>query len=137
MSEEVKKKTGRPKHRQLTQQELDQATLMMLNGVPLCRIAENLNLNVSTFKHHYAGTVTSALDKRNAFVANQLFKLIKKRDITAIIFYLKTQCNWKNKEDYELKKLDHELKKEIAKATLNQDKQQEKIEVVVKLDDSV
>jgi hypothetical protein len=94
----MSKKMGRPKHRELTEEELELASHMTLGGASQTSIAKRFGLPQSTFNDHYGPIVRQAIEEKHGFVVSKLFGCIKDGNVSSIIFYLKTQCNWREKD---------------------------------------
>lgn len=91
-------KIGRPKHTPLTDDQIEMAGYMTLAGVPQKTIAKKFGLPETTYRDNYTESVDTLIAERHSSVVGSLFASIKKGDVASIIFYLKTQCGWKEKE---------------------------------------
>lgn len=91
-------KTGRPKHTPLTDDQIEMAGYMTLAGVPQKTIAKKFGLPETTYRDNYRDFIDTFLAERHSSVVGSLFASIKKGDVASILFYLKTQCGWKEKE---------------------------------------
>lgn len=71
-------------------------------------IAEALGISYSTLKNRkrdfaeFASAIKRGKCKANVFVGGKLIEAIKKGNITAIIFYLKSRCGWKETDRREI-----------------------------------
>lgn len=91
-------KMGRPKHAPLAKADLELAGFMSLAGVPIATIAKRFGISEGTFRNHYLPSIDIFIAERHGVVVGSLFASIKDGNATSIIFYLKTQCGWREKD---------------------------------------
>ena len=60
-------------------------------------IGQTTLLKYKNIEGEFATLIKGSQDKGKAFAKAQLFKQMAKGNVTALIFYLKTQCGWKEK----------------------------------------
>jgi predicted transcriptional regulator len=71
---------------------------MTLGGASQASVAKRLGLAQATFHDHYSEVVRQAIEEKHGFVVGKLYDCIKKGNVPSIIFYLKTQCGWREKD---------------------------------------
>ena len=86
------------KHTPLTDEQLELASFMTLGGAGVASIAKRFNLPTTTFHDNYSDQIQHAIDERHGLVVGKLFESIKGGNVSSIIFYLKTQCGWREKD---------------------------------------
>jgi len=93
----------------LTQDDINKIEIMAGLGLTLDEIALILNISPRTLDRRIADNENVAIAyktgraKAKMKVTGKLFEQIEKGKIAAILFYLKTQCGWRetNKEEIE------------------------------------
>lgn len=80
-----------------TDEQIESARNMLLAGVTQTVVAKVLGIHYTTYQKHVQPSVEDAIGDVKGQVVGALMKSIKKEDITAIIFFLKTQCGWSEK----------------------------------------
>jgi len=87
-------KTGRPAHEptEATRQTVQMHTMV---GTPQEIVADVLGIDAKTLRKWYRDELDLAKAKANASVCGTLYKKCLAGDTTAMIFWLKTQAQWK------------------------------------------
>lgn len=87
-------KTGRPAHEptEATRQTVQMHTMV---GTPQEIVADVLGIDAKTLRKWYRDELDLAKAKANASVCGTLYKKCLSGDTTAMIFWLKTQAQWK------------------------------------------
>lgn len=87
-------KTGRPAHEptEATRQTVQMHTMV---GTPQEVVADVLGIDSKTLRKHYRDELDLAKARANASVCGSLYKKCMAGDTTAMIFWLKTQAQWK------------------------------------------
>lgn len=90
-------KNGRPPHEPSEKSRAQVKTLAAMGITPpdICKV---LDLSHPTLRKHYKRELQTGQIEANAKVAGQLFKLATdsvKPNVTAMIFWLKTQAGWR------------------------------------------
>jgi hypothetical protein len=87
-------KTGRPAHEptDATRQTVQMHTMV---GTPQEIVADVLGIDSKTLRKHYRAELDMSKAKANAQVCGTLFKKCLAGDTTAMIFWMKTQAQWK------------------------------------------
>lgn len=87
-------KTGRPAHEptDATRQTVQMHTMV---GTPQEIVADVLGIDAKTLRKHYRDELDLAKARANASVCGSLYKKCMAGDTTAMIFWLKTQAQWK------------------------------------------
>lgn len=75
-------------------------------GTPQSVIAQELGISIPTLMKYYSEELTEAKKRGVAAVAATLYAKAIGGDTTSIIFYLKTQGRWREKDDEDEKKPD-------------------------------
>ena len=70
--------------------------------MPQSRIARVLKISEPTLRKHYREELDISKAKANAIVSQALFKSAKDGNVTAQIFWLKTQAGWREKNHLEI-----------------------------------
>ena len=107
-TEKKSKKKGRPKT-VITEQQQQSVVSMIQGGATQKDIAKHLGVSLNTLKKYCKDSIGQATAMRHGFVVGQLMTLIKKGNCTAIIFYLKTRCGWREPVEQEETKQIHEF----------------------------
>jgi len=89
---------GRPGHE--PNEVMRQTVLMHVAlGTTTVDIAKLLGIGVKTLKKHYKEELNFGKAKANASVAGKLYDKAMHGDTAALIFWLKTQAGWREKQD--------------------------------------
>ena len=100
MTDQKKRKTpGRKPHSPTT------ATRQMVQlhttvGTPQAIVADMLGIDDKTLRKYYREELDQSLAKANATVGGALFNKAKGGDTTAMIFWMKTQAGWREKQEF-------------------------------------
>ena len=92
---------GRPEY-QKTDEDAKNVEALTIAGVTQKLIAEILKISEPTLRKHYRTELDTSKAKANAVISQSLFKLAREGNVTAQIFWLKTQAGWKEKNALEL-----------------------------------
>ena len=92
---------GRPEY-QKTEEDAKNVEALTIAGVPQRLIAEILKISEPTLRKHYRNELDTSKAKANAVISQALFKSAKDGNITAQIFWLKTQAGWREKNHLEI-----------------------------------
>lgn len=82
---------------------LQHVETLAANGLTQQQIADSLGISVSTIEsrlresEEFKDAIKKGKAKGVAVIANQLFEKAKSGDTTSMIFFLKTQAGWKEK----------------------------------------
>ena len=101
MTDQKKRKTpGRKPHSPTT------ATRQMVQlhttvGTPQAIVADMLGIDDKTLRKYYREELDQSLAKANATVGGALFNKAKGGDTTAMIFWMKTQAGWREKQEID------------------------------------
>ena len=83
-------------------------------GITNAEIATYLGVSPDTIERHYKQELKTARIRANAEVASKLFKkATKDEDLSAIIFWLKTQGRWRTEDSKANTEATNEISKEI------------------------
>ena len=94
---------GRPVYNR-TESDAKNVEALVIAGVPQSRIARVLKISEPTLRKHYREELDISKAKANAIVSQALFKSAKDGNVTAQIFWLKTQAGWREKNHLEINK---------------------------------
>lgn len=97
LKKKAKKSIGRPEHIP-TDQNRKQVKTLVGYGLRQEDIAKLIGITFKTLQKHYLEEIQTGKATANAEVVNCLFQSIKKGNVIAQIFWLKTQCKWKDTE---------------------------------------
>lgn len=89
---------GRPPH-QPTQENRDMVSKMSCYGITQDVIAKCVGIHEETLRIHYREELDTAKAKCIADVGDRLMDKIRNGDGPSIMFYLKTQGKWREKDD--------------------------------------
>ena len=92
---------GRPEYKK-TNEDAKNVEALTIAGVPQKLIAEILKISEPTLRKHYRNELDTSKAKANAVISQALFKSAKDGNITAQIFWLKTQAGWRETNYHEL-----------------------------------
>ncbi len=101
MKKTTKKPQGRPEH-VATEQTRKQVKALVGYGLKQEDIARLIGITFKTLQKHYLEEIQIGKASANAEVINSLFQSIKKGNVTAQIFWLKTQCGWRETDNSNL-----------------------------------
>jgi hypothetical protein len=101
MKKEIKKKLGRPFGIKL---QLDTKAIeeMSSKGFTVAEVAAHMGCNPDTLYVNYPENLKKGRDIGNGSVKRRLFQLCEEKNLGAIIWYMKNQCGWKDKQPDEL-----------------------------------
>ena len=92
---------GRPEYNR-TESDAKNVEALVIAGVPQSRIARVLKISETKLRKHYREELDISKAKANAIVSQALFKSAKDGNVTAQIFWLKTQAGWREKNHLEI-----------------------------------
>lgn len=92
---------GRPEYKK-TNEDAKNVEALTIAGVPQRLIADILKISEPTLRKHYRNELDTSKAKANAVISQALFKSAKDGNITAQIFWLKTQAGWRETNYHEL-----------------------------------
>ena len=92
---------GRPEY-QKTDEDAKNVEALTIAGVPQKLVSKILKISEPTSRKHYRDELDTSKAKANAVISQSLFKLAREGNVTAQIFWLKTQAGWKEKNYHEL-----------------------------------
>lgn len=95
----AKSAAGAPPHKP-TQKSRDNVSLLLGCGMTQGNVASVLGISVNTLKKYYAEELLLGKSKMQQMAFGKMYQGIKAGDKTLLIFYLKTQCGWR--ETYEV-----------------------------------
>lgn len=70
-------------------------------GTPQAIVADMLGIDDKTLRKYYREELDQSLAKANATVGGALFNKAKGGDTTAMIFWMKTQAGWREKQEID------------------------------------
>jgi DNA-binding XRE family transcriptional regulator len=71
-------------------------------GTTQADVAQILGIDEKTLRKHYRGELDLSKAKANATIGGALFNKAKGGDTTAMIFWMKTQAGWREKQELEV-----------------------------------
>ena len=92
---------GRPEY-QKTEEDAKNVEALTIAGVPQKLVSKILKISEPTLRKHYRDELDTSKAKANAVISQSLFKLAREGNVTAQIFWLKTQAGWKETNHVEL-----------------------------------
>ena len=92
---------GRPEYKK-TEEDAKNVEALTIAGVPQKLICEILKISEPTLRKHYRSELDTSKAKANAVISQALFKQARDGNITAQIFWLKTQAGWRETNYHEL-----------------------------------
>lgn len=92
---------GRPEY-QKTDEDAKNVEALTIAGVPQKLVSKILKISEPTLRKHYRDELDTSKAKANAVISQSLFKLAREGNVTAQIFWLKTQAGWKETNHVEL-----------------------------------
>lgn len=115
VEKKVKKTKKKPRH-EVTQKSKGEVSALVSFGFNQDQIAAHLRISVDTLYRRYKEEIETSSIKANAQVAGCLFrKATVDKDLTAMIFWLKTRARWREKDREEDKVQDSLVQKLIDK----------------------
>jgi len=70
-------------------------------GTTQDQIASIIGIDKKTLRKHYRDELDLALAKANATIGGALFNKAKTGDVTAMIFWMKTQARWRERHEHD------------------------------------
>ena len=70
-------------------------------GTPQETIAQILGIDAKTLRKHYRDELDLSRAKANATIGGALFNKAKGGDTAAMIFWMKTQAGWREKQEFD------------------------------------
>ena len=92
---------GRPEYKK-TDEDAKNVEALTIAGVPQKLVSKILKISEPTLRKHYRDELDTSKAKANAVISQSLFKLAREGNVTAQIFWLKTQAGWKETNHVEL-----------------------------------
>ena len=92
---------GRPEYKK-TDEDAKNVEALTIAGVPQKLVSKILKISEPTLRKHYRDELDTSKAKANAVISQSLFKLAREGNVTAQIFWLKTQAGWKETNQVEL-----------------------------------
>ena len=92
---------GRPEYEK-TDEDAKNVEALTIAGVPQKLVSKILKISEPTLRKHYRDELDTSKAKANAVISQSLFKLAREGNVTAQIFWLKTQAGWKETNHVEL-----------------------------------
>lgn len=89
--------------------DLDKVEMLASRGLTLEQIATSLGISVKTLERRkrdmteMSDAIKRGRDKGVALIANKLYAEAKDGNVAAMIFFLKTQGGWKEKQEVDVK----------------------------------
>jgi len=97
----TKRKPRNPPHAPTdTQRQTVQMHTMV--GTTQADVAQILGIDEKTLRKHYRDELDLSKAKANATIGGALFNKAKGGDTTAMIFWMKTQAGWREKQEFEV-----------------------------------
>lgn len=85
-----------------TSESRAEVSALVAFGIPQINIAKRLGISDETLRKYYEYEIENGTHDAVATVANILYqKCVEDRDLTAIIFFLKTRGKWREKDKDE------------------------------------
>lgn len=88
---------GRKQH-EATKALRDTVSMHTTMGTTQADIARILSIDLKTLRKHYRDELDLAKAKANATIGGALFNKAKSGDTTAMIFWMKTQAGWRERD---------------------------------------
>lgn len=96
----AEKRRTKPPH-EPTKITRDTVQMHTLVGTTQANIAAILGIDEKTLRKHYRNELDLAKAKANATIGGALFNKAKAGDTTAMIFWMKTQAGWREKQEID------------------------------------
>lgn len=96
----AEKRQTKPPH-EPTKATRDTVQMHALVGTPQEIIADVLNIDAKTLRKWYRAELDQSKAKANATIGGALFNKAKSGDTTAMIFWMKTQAGWREKQEID------------------------------------
>lgn len=94
----AEKRRTKPPH-EPTRATRDLVQLHTMVGTTQETIASIIGIDPKTLRKHYRDELDQSKAKANATIGGALFNKAKSGDTTAMIFWMKTQAGWREKQD--------------------------------------
>jgi len=94
----AEKRRTKPPH-EPTKATRDTVQMHALVGTPQEVIADVLNIDAKTLRKWYRAELDQSKAKANATIGGALFNKARSGDTTAMIFWMKTQAGWRERQD--------------------------------------
>lgn len=91
------KRRTKPPH-EPTKAQRDTVSMHTLVGTPQSDVARIIGIDEKTLRKHYRDELDLAKARANATIGGALFNKAKSGDTTAMIFWMKTQAGWREKD---------------------------------------
>ena len=103
-----------PRHpHQPTKAQRDTVSMHTTMGTTQADIARILRIDLKTLRKHYRDELDLAKAKANATIGGALFNKAKAGDTTAMIFWMKTQAGWREKQEIDHQSSDGSMSPKI------------------------
>lgn len=115
------------KRHEPTEKTRAEVTSLVSFGIPQEDICTYLGITIKTLEKHYRYEIDTAVTRANGQVANALYtKAVKGKDVTAMIFWLKTRARWRTNEIESVINQNEALKQEMADLRVQLDEKYKK-----------
>lgn len=94
------KRRGMPPH-EPTKHTRELVMIHTVVGTTQEHLSKILGIDLKTLRKWYRGELDLAKARANATIGGALFNKAKDGDTTAMIFWMKTQAGWREKEHYD------------------------------------
>lgn len=109
----------------MSEKEKRNALMMYIAGATREGIAKRFGCDYKTLMKNMGADLDELKAVQDSEVVGQLFQAIKKGNLTAIIFYLKTRCGWKEER---IEREDSDKKQHVLVPTLSVEQWQNLVE---------
>ena len=115
------------KQHEPTEKTRAEVTSLVSFGIPQEDICTYLGITIKTLEKHYRYEIDTATTRANGQVANALYnKAVKGKDVTAMIFWLKTRARWRTNEIESVMHQNEALRQELSELRAHLDKKNKK-----------